>query len=74
MRRLSRVASVASWLAPMNRVDGRPRGPHSHAGQSTPVISDFIVPGGMLMRSRRIWPSVTASRCSAIASMCQPCT
>ena len=50
------------------------RGPHSQAGQSTPTASDFIVPGGTLISSRLISPAVTASRCSAIASMCQPCT
>ena len=35
---------------------------------------DFIEPGGTVIRSLRISPRVTASRCSAIASIGQPVT
>src|SRR5262249_48658207 len=37
-------------------------------------MSDFMDPGGTLISSRVILPSVTASRCSAMASSSQPST
>jgi hypothetical protein len=70
--RLSRIASVSSCAVPTKRISGMPRGPHSQAGQITPVSSDFIEPGGTFMSRRRMSPFVTASRCWQIASSAQP--
>lgn len=44
---------------------------HVQVGQRIETKLDFPVRGGTLMMSRRIWPRVTASRCSQIAPRCQ---
>jgi hypothetical protein len=41
------------------------------AGKNTLAPSDFMCRGGMLVSSRLICQSATASRCSQIAAMCQ---
>lgn len=66
------MASFCACEAATYRVEGRFFGPHSQAGQKTDVARLFMVPGGTLMRSRVISPEVIASRCWAMASMCQP--
>src|SRR5262249_30697121 len=43
-------------------------------GQNTQTKRLLQKPGGTLMSSRRIWPAVTASRCSHKAARCQPST
>src|ERR1051326_9228243 len=47
---------------------------HSHAGQATDVTELLLEPGGTQIASRRISPDDTASKCSQIASICQPGT
>jgi hypothetical protein len=41
------------------------------AGKNTLALSDFMWRAGMLINSRLICQSATASRCSQIASICQ---
>jgi hypothetical protein len=45
---------------------------HSHAGQNTFTIIDFVKPGGTFISSRLMSPRVTASRCRAMVSIAGP--
>ena len=45
---------------------------HVQAGNAQEVMDDLPMRGGMLMMRRRMSPSTTACKCSAIASMGQP--
>jgi hypothetical protein len=63
--RVSRLTGPSLKAVARYRSERRPHGPHSHAGHRTETISDFEEPGGTLISSRLIRPSVTASRCLA---------
>ena len=70
-------SAVSQQIAALEReagsvlIERNPRGPHSQACHSTETSSDFMLPGGTLIRSRLTRPSVTASRWAQMASICQ---